>query len=590
MSRSDQFPLDPFLLVCTEKKKHGHISLTRRMDTYSTIINDEEFSKLTLNVGQFSNSLLHWEKLLNYLIEKASPINKTIEPNVYNLIVSTYESLLTNFPYLENYYVDYALLEYKLGHISKVHTIFHRGLNVFNQRSLVLWISYLRLCNDLVVDNKQLFRRYETAERFIGLHFYSGEFWQMYLEQLQLRCKTRNRYFLVLRKVLEIPIYSFSKFYAQWLRHVDEIRDLSQLSLFVSKSSLRNKLKIDPDFHARRGPYLIEAKKLIKKFTKELYMVVQYQVLEIYSHFESKLTMQYYVSKETLVPVQEIDAWTNYLDYTINLRIPELIHLNFQRALLPLANYDKIWLKYATWLIRDQNDALTARNVLLKGITMSLKKTPLLNMLYSVLVKLNDYDTLNGVLDQVSESFNNGDSIEESDDFEIFWDYIQYESFLKNSRPKSRYSGVTQESGLLQEGVLTKIKQRLSLGDQKEGQMDILEALVSLLAKDTVSAIESEIFKYLIESKLPFYLHNGKFWALYTELIFLDPSRSYLEKRSYIIKEVWSKIPKNHDMWDTESLIEICNQYMPEDIGSLDACLLTNGEEKNLDEKKNSDH
>ena len=116
--------------------------------------------------------------------------------------------------------------------------------------------------------------------------------------------------------------------------------------------------------------------------------------------------------------------------------------------------------------------------------------------------------------------------------------------------------------------------------------MDILEALVSLLAKDTVSAIESEIFKYLIESKLPFYLHNGKFWALYTELIFLDPSRSYLEKRSYIIKEVWSKIPKKHNMWDTESLIEICNQYMPEDIGSLDACLLTNGEEKNLDEKE----
>ena len=550
------------------------------MDTYSAVINDEEFSKLTLNVGQFSNSLVHWEKLLNYLIEKASPINKTIEPNVYNLIVSTYESLLTNFPYLENYYVDYALLEYKLGHISKVHKIFRRGLNVFNQRSLVLWISYLRLCNDIVVDNKQLFRKYETAEGFIGLHFYSGEFWQMYLDQLQLRCKTRNRYFLVLRKVLEIPNYSFSKFYALWLRHVDEIKDLSQLSLFVSKSSLRNKLKIDPALPSRRGPYLMEAKKLVKKFTKELYMVVQYQVLEIYSQFESKLTMQYYVSKETLVPVDEIDTWTNYLDYTLNLKIPELIHLNFQRALLPLANYDKIWLKYATWLVKDQNDALTAKNVLLRGITLSLRKAPLLNMLYSVLVKLNDYDTLNGILDRVSESFSNGNNIEESDEFEIFWDYIQYESFLRNSRPKSRYSGVTQESGLLQEGVLTKIKQRLLLGDQREGQMDILEALVSLLAKDTVPAIETEIFKYIIESKLPFYLHNGKFWALYTELIFLDPSKSYLEKRSYIIEEVWSKIPTKHAMLNVEPLIEICNWYMPEDVDNLDVHLLTNGGEK----------
>ena len=96
------------------------------MDKYTSIITDEKFSSLTLNVTKYPKTLYHWETLLNFLITKASPINKLLDPQLYELIISTYENILQNFPYLENYHVDYALFEYKLSHIKKMFKIFNR--------------------------------------------------------------------------------------------------------------------------------------------------------------------------------------------------------------------------------------------------------------------------------------------------------------------------------------------------------------------------------------------------------------------------------------------------------------------------------
>ena len=149
--------------------------------------------------------------------------------------------------------------------------------------------------------------------------------------------------------------------------------DLKQLSQLTSKDELLKKLKIDINYSGRKGPYLQDAKKKLKKITKEMYMVVQYQVLEIYSIFESKIYINYYTSPETLVSSDEIETWIKYLDYTITLQTDSLTHLNFQRALLPLAHYDLVWIKYSKWLINSKNDLLGAKNVLLMGLKFSLK-------------------------------------------------------------------------------------------------------------------------------------------------------------------------------------------------------------------------
>lgn len=534
------------------------------MDKYATIINDEKFSKLTLNVTQFPKALVHWEQLLDFLLDTAAPINKTISPNVLELITSTYDSMLFNLSYLENYHIDYALLQYKLGNISRFHQIFKRALSIFNQRSLVLWVSYLRVCNEIVLDNKQLFRLYENAETYIGLHYHSGLFWEMYLNQLTLRCSTKQRYFIVLRKALEVPMYSFSKFYAVWLKHVDDIRDLSELPFLISKEDLLNRLQIDVKFSGRRGPYLTEAKKMIKKFTKELYMVVQAQVLEMYNLYESSISTQFYTGPDTILPLQEVNTWLEYTEYIATLDISPLCHLTFQRAITTLASLDTIWIKYADWLIDVEDDYTSAKNILVTGLGLSIKKSNILQRLYSVLMRLDDLDSLENTLQTVTSSFQ--DSIEQSEDFELFWDYIQFQMILHNSTPKSRYEGKA-EVAFLPETILSKIQYRIRHAIDNKERSTLLNAMLSLQSKENTKLIENDIFKYIIESSLTKYLNDCVFWNVYSKLIFYDNSLPYLEKRKYIVKTIWPQIPET--LKTHEDIKAFALEYLPEDIGML---------------------
>ena len=535
------------------------------MDKYSTIINNEKFSTLSLYTTTYPKSLTNWENLLNYLIKAASPINKTIDRNTHILITSTYESLLLNFPYLENYHVDYALLEYRIGNVSNFHKIFKRALHIHNNRSLVLWISYLRICNEIVIDTKQLFKKYETAERFVGLHYHSGVFWMMYLDQLKLRCTTKQRYFIVLRKILEIPLYSFSNFYALWLSHLDDVRDLSELTYFISEDDLLKKLRIDKNYSGRRGPYLKEAKKAIKKFTKELYMVIQLHVLERYNLFESKLTSQYYTSTDTIYPDVEIETWLRYIDYTIELDIPDLIEINFQRAVITFANFEFIWIKYADWLININDNPITAKNILIQGLKSSTKKSKITKLLSQVLISLNEIDTLENILQEIDTLYEN--DIELCEDYELFWDYIEFGVFIANSSTKSRYEGDIR-SLLMPQELLDKIQKRLLLPDHVEDKNKIVHNMLLLQSKENTKVIEDHIFKYVIENSMDDYLSQGNFWEAYCHLIFFDSNMSYIEKRQYIIKQIWSKIPKNES---TLGLVrEFSNKYLPEDTRLLD--------------------
>lgn len=535
------------------------------MDRYSAIVNDDTFSKLSLRAASHPKALVHWENVLNYLITKASPLNKTIEPDVYQLIRSTYESMLYNFPYLENYYIDYALFEYKLGHVAKVHRIYKRGLQAFNDRSLHLWVSYLKICNEVVSSCKQLFKLYHKAEAFIGLHFMSGEFWELYLNELHCRSLSGSRYYTVLRKVLEIPLHSFSKFYALWLNCIDDIQDLSQLTRIAPAEELSLKLKIDITFGGRKGPYLAEAKKLLKKSAKELYMTVQYQVLEIYALFESKLHTHFYGSSGALISSDEIATWDSYMEYTMNLRIDALTELNFQRALVPLMHYDKLWIKYAYWFIDYKDDLLSAKNVLLRALPLSHKKTGILRSLYSTLCRLKDYETLEFILEKEEPLF--ADDVEQIDDFELFWDFIQFRLFCGNSRLQSRYD--PQSDQLLSTNVLDIILRRLSLCESKTGQEVLLSSLLQLQSKANTATLEAKIFKYIIEANWTFYLNNGQFWYLYSKLILFDPKRTHLEKRRYIANEIWKKA-KRYGTVVLPKLRHFCQSYVPEDLDLLE--------------------
>lgn len=539
---------------------------TKKMiKTSVDIINDEKFSQLSLLVSQFPKTLTYWEQLLNHLMIAAGSLNKNIDKTVYNLIKSVYESMLIQFPFLENYYIDYALFEYKIGHINKMHAIFERGLSFMNNRSLLLWIQYLKICNQVIMNDIHLFKKYAVAESYIGLHFFSGEFWELYLKEIEVRCKQPQRYLLVLRKVLEIPTYHYSGFYDTWLRKIDNISDLKQVKFFAPDEELWKKLKVDIHLGGRRGPHLQEAKKQLRKFTKELYIVVQFQVSEIYNLFESKFSTNYYTSPETLIEHKEIITWSKYLDFTITNRINDLIKLNFQRALVVLCHYDIIWLKFANWLINYDNDYISAKNILKQGLTMSHKKSSILSQLSSVMIRLGDYSELNWIYDSIENSYQK--DIAATDNMQLFLDYLEYKIFLTMPLSQSRYTS-NQEIMLLTDQIMELILKRLSFQEEKQGYELLLSVLRQMYGRIARKVLEEKIFKHLIKNSWTYYLNDGRFWYEYCQLIWFDSSRSYLERRREIAKNIWEMASKYQNTKDSLKIFAF--SYLPEDLELLE--------------------
>lgn len=540
------------------------------MTGYDDVAKDPEFARLSLSTAQYPKTLAHWTALVEYLLKQATPISRSIDKKILTLLRSTYGSLLNQFPYLENYHVERALLEYKLGHIKTMHKLFDESLHVFHGRSLLIWIEYLKVCNEIISDSKKLFKLYARAEDHIGLHFYSTEFWDMYLDQIKLRCTSRKKewYCRILRKMLEIPTQSIGKTYALWLTAIDEIRDLKELKYFIKESDITTKWKVDLRSQGRRGPRLMEAKILLRKMSKELYLVIQFQVLEIYNLFESQLITQFYDSSESLISTHEIVHWEKYLDYLIKLQNKSLVHLTFERAIIVLAHYDHIWIKYARWLITHENDYASAKNICLEGLKSATSKTRLLNLLYSITAKMHEFEVLQNQLSQVQHSFPDG--IEHAEDFAIFEDYLRFQIFLQNIA-----GNTTESQDLLQRPhILECIQKRLALRDLKQGQELIITMMLQLQTKHNTSVIESKIFHYILKHAWKYYMGMPHFWYSYCQLIYSDHQRTYLQKRQSILKDIINRIPDDYKRHVLPRIRdEFYVHYIPEDLDEIDAML-----------------
>ncbi|AGO10347.1 AaceriABL108Cp [[Ashbya] aceris (nom. inval.)] len=525
---------------------------------------DTKLHERLLKTSKFPKTLSYWEELLNYLLQLASPLNKSIDRELCKLIRYTYESMLFQFPYLENYHVDYALFEFKLGSTAKMHKIFQKGLDTLNKRSILLWVEYLKLCNEVVMSDKALFKKYETAERYIGLHFYAGEFWEMYLEQIRQRCQLPQRYVSILRKVIEIPLYDYSVFYSLWLQCIQDVKDLRQLKWFAPCNELSKKLKINVNLTARRGPELQEAKAQLKKVTKELYMVVQYQVMEIYNLFEGKLATHAYTSPSTLIPHQEITTWSKYLDYTANLRITSLTFLNFQRAATVLAHYDMIWLKWANWLAEREGDYVSAQNVLIKGLQLSNRKAQILSRLAVVMIRNGEYTELNAVYDDLINLYQGKlDAL----DLQSFLDYVQIKVFLTQPISQSRYKSTNDDFSISEE-LMEIILKRLS-SEGEEGHRILMSLLSQMHQRVPKDLLEKKLFQHIIASNWSQFLSSGYFWYEYCHMVWFDPGRSYLERRKYITKEIWPQaaLHKNDGIYN--ALQQFAASYSPDDLPVL---------------------
>lgn len=336
---------------------------------------NSKWNKISTELVQNPNNIELWKELIlvSETIDK-KPITKSSTSDQITLLKTSYESFLNKFPFEFKYWIKYAIWEFKLGNTDKANEIYLRGLNI-SPWCIELWIEFLKFKIETISNNiDKVLELFEKSRGFIGFHFYSSEFYELYLGFLDNYKNKENefeiKYFILLRIILEIPIYNYSFFYKKWFDIIENLSQDEKLAKDKLKYILPNdNYKIDKKLFAE----------LKKRFT-DAYISTQFHTFELYN-FEKKLITK----NKKFMSVQDIHAWLGYIDYLEIKQYPnKFIELVYYRWLYKEITNEEIWLKLTDFYIYHKKF-----NHARKSLTDALRYV---NNDYKVLIKLVDLE------------------------------------------------------------------------------------------------------------------------------------------------------------------------------------------------------
>ncbi len=334
-----------------------------------------------------------WEELLQQTEnlptkDEKHPIKvSSSSPNIYKRILYiVYENLLEQFPFCEQYWCDYATQRFQLGEDALiVKNIFKKGLQ-FLKKSIIIWKSYLEFVMATSGSSKKILYAFEQARINAGHHYYAHVIYDMYLDYLRKTDNTKL-YHRLLRRIIEIPMYHYSKYFNEFLRLLQDA-NLETLKYFVSTNELNRIFNLTWEQllptgdNARRmqQPELTEIKTKLKKTFTDIFIVTQYHSYQMWN-YERDLKHPYYLPGNELT-VKELNAWNSYLDYLELYTLKDiskdkqsgvtkfhkaLLETAYERCLICAADYPFFWIKYANLKLNlgniDQAKQVVARGL-----------------------------------------------------------------------------------------------------------------------------------------------------------------------------------------------------------------------------------
>lgn len=307
---------------------------------------NEDWATTTLSLAASPHAFTQWQTLIEQTtkhLNKASPSEQRTQFRL------SYDSLLRVYPFLERYWIDYAMTEWRLGETDRCLAVFERGISVAPSSNLI-WLKYLEWFRGIESNYDKLLVVYERAESHIGTFYHSYEFWRGYLELIETFQGKNIHWFNLLKKIIEIPIYNYAYFFQILFDEIDAVSDKTIL-LMVSETELQKKLKIDTSIDLKRLNYRDIRGKLKKTYT-DAYITTQFQSYELYQ-FEKGVKLEYFVPGQ-MKSFQELSNWDDYLSFMELNGTTSQIRALYRRAVVPTAQYPNIWLKFADYYIHGE--------------------------------------------------------------------------------------------------------------------------------------------------------------------------------------------------------------------------------------------
>ncbi|CAH2353720.1 hypothetical protein CLIB1423_12S01442 [[Candida] railenensis] len=311
----------------------------------------EQLIQLAERGSSSSSSISNWRKEKN--------INKLFSEGDLEIMRLTYGSLLSRFPLLHQYWLNFAEWEFRLGNTVRANDIYLEAISQLPY-SIEVWTSYVRFKVVTTVDNlEDVIRTFEKGRECIGLHFYAHEFYELYLSFLREHSSSdkdmAQKYYVLLRIVIEIPMYHFGKFFNQFINIIEKSDEVAQ---FIPRRE-RHDLKLV-------GSGKNVTSKLKKIFT-DSYITTQHKVYQLYQ-YEKNINRPYF--HVTYLSESELTNWDQYLDFLEINHFPlELIKLTYERCLVATALYPKFWIRYANYFIANGKKIENAKQILVRGIS-----------------------------------------------------------------------------------------------------------------------------------------------------------------------------------------------------------------------------
>ncbi|EGV63315.1 mRNA splicing protein [Yamadazyma tenuis] len=267
-------------------------------------------------------SVAKWDRLLQQSVQKLS---KASTDQYLPTVRAVFDALLTIYPLLENYWLKYAHLEYELANFVESKAIYNRALRYVSYSPRV-WLAYLEFClvaDPVCVSNcLQYLKLFESARSYVGFHYFSADFYKLYLEFLSTyknidpTLNFQLKYERLLRYVLEVPMYNYSPFFTSMFDLIDS------------------------------GELTHTSDKGLRKNITDIYVITQYKAFKLYD-FEKKLH-PYFDLKP--IAINELKTWEKYMAY-LELNYPhEYVIQAYERSVLATCNYNDLWLKYMNYL------------------------------------------------------------------------------------------------------------------------------------------------------------------------------------------------------------------------------------------------
>ncbi|CAB4053989.1 PRPF39 [Lepeophtheirus salmonis] len=291
-----------------------------------------------------------------YLVQQAESLD------ILDEIRLVYNSFLPIYPYCFAYWIRYSDIERKKNNWERSLAILHRGLEAI-PLSVDLWITYLELYRKLYKHHDkfdELFRdKCENAITSVGLEYKSDGLWERYIEWESER-KNFRHVTKIFRRLVALPTKLYNKHWDNFIAHIRDHHPRDILE-YPEYEQLRRITCKELGLTYRPDPVIEPSLERIVASVIGDHEKTELLVDEIY-RFEEKIKRSYFHVRS--LDAKQLKNWDSYLDYEIKKENHERIIVLFERCLIPCANYEQFWIKYARYLENFFRDSLKKSNEL----------------------------------------------------------------------------------------------------------------------------------------------------------------------------------------------------------------------------------